>query len=103
VTNNVVVIKEEPIEEGTDQEEVPAYSIDVSPEEAADAQVKLEEVMFDWPSNENADEDGRISCLINSCYVRSDEQERKKWVCFVGVKFLCISFVLVQQFSVTDW
>ena len=62
MTNNVVVIKEEPsIEEDTDQEEVPAYSIDVSPEEAADAQVKLEEVMFDWPSNENADEDW-ISC-----------------------------------------
>ena len=62
MTNNVVVIKEEPIEEDTDQEEeVPPYSIDVSPEEAADAQVKLDEVMFDWPSNANADEDG-ISC-----------------------------------------
>ena len=45
---NAVVIKEEPIEEDND-EEVATYSLKISPEEAA--QVKLEEVMFDWPSN----------------------------------------------------
>jgi len=53
--SNVVMIKEEPIEEDIDEEVVLAYFIDVSPEEAA-FRIKLEE-MFNCPSNENADED----------------------------------------------
>ena len=36
------------------EEEVATYSIEISPEEAADAQVKLEEViMFDWSDKED--------------------------------------------------
>ena len=55
VVTNVAMIKEEPIEEGIDEEEeVPAYSIDVSPEAAADAKVKLE--VFNWSSKTDADE-----------------------------------------------
>ena len=50
---NAVVIKEEPIDEDS-YEVYPSTSIDVSPEAAADAQVKLEE-MFNWSGKENAD------------------------------------------------
>ena len=53
VVSNAVVIKEEPIDEDS-YEVYPSTSIDISPEAAADAQVKLEE-MFNWSSNENAD------------------------------------------------
>ena len=49
---NAVVVKEEPMEEDI-EEEVATYSIEISPEEAADAQVKLEEVMFDWSDKED--------------------------------------------------
>jgi hypothetical protein len=43
--------------EGIDEEVVPAYFIDLSPEEVAAFRIKLEE-MFNCPSNENASEDG---------------------------------------------
>ena len=59
VVTNVAMIKEALIEKDIDEEEqVPAYSIDVSPEAAADAQVKLEVKMFDWSVQEDAYEDG---------------------------------------------
>ena len=44
--SNAVVIKEEPIEEDIDEEEVSAYSIEVSAEAAAEVPIKLEK-MFD--------------------------------------------------------
>jgi hypothetical protein len=52
---NAVVMKQEPIEMDND-EEVANYSLKISPEEAV--QVKLEEVMIDWPFNKNDDDDG---------------------------------------------
>ena len=55
VVSNAVVIKEEPIDEDS-YEVYPSTSIDISPEAAADAQVKLEE-MFDWSDKENDTED----------------------------------------------
>ena len=53
----LVAIKEEPSEENIEEEEVATYSIEVSAEAAADAQVKLEE-MFNWSNQEDADDDG---------------------------------------------
>ncbi len=50
---NAVLIKEEPTDEYS-YEEYPSTSIDISPEAAADAQVKLEE-MFNWSGKEKAD------------------------------------------------
>ena len=48
---NAVVVKKEPMEEDI-EEEVATYSIEISPEETADAQVKLEEVL-DWSDKED--------------------------------------------------
>ena len=67
------MIKEEPIEEDVDEEEVPArvpaYSIDViSHESAADAQVKQEGV-FDWPSKEDADVNIYQPHLLSFSYI----------------------------------
>ena len=54
---NAVVIKEEPIEEDS-EEEKPTYSIKVSAEAVAAVPIKLEEV-FDCPgTSEDADDDG---------------------------------------------
>lgn len=51
LVTNVAIIKEALIEKDIDEEEqVPAYSIDVSPEAAADAQV------FNWFGKKDADE-----------------------------------------------
>ena len=57
-TANAVVIKEESIEENIEEKEVATYSIEVSAEAAAAVPIKLEEVLFDWPGNENDDDDG---------------------------------------------
>ena len=56
-TNAVVIVKEEIMEQDSDYEEFPAYSLEISPEAAADVKVKLEEI-FDWSGQEDADEDG---------------------------------------------
>ena len=53
LVSNAILIKDEPIDEDS-YEVYPSTSIDISPEAAADAQVKLEE-MFNWSGNENAD------------------------------------------------
>ena len=56
-----VIIKEEPIvEEDIDEEEDFIFSMEITPEEAADAKVILEEV-FDWSDTEHADDGDDIS------------------------------------------
>ena len=55
LVSNAILIKDEPIDEDS-YEVYPSTSIDISPEAAADAQVKLEE-MFDWSDKENDTED----------------------------------------------
>ena len=51
------MIKKKPIEEDIDDEEVPAYSTEVSAEAAAVVPIKSEE-MFDWSGTKNGADDG---------------------------------------------
>ena len=55
---NAVLIKEELIVQEDSYEVYPSTSIHISPEAAADAQVKLEE-MFNWSGKENDGHDGQ--------------------------------------------